>query len=735
MTVAEKAKESSLLKKMHQRFDKKFLKIKNEVKTYTSDLDEEKLQKAYEFGLKAHLRQQRYSGEPYFEHCLNVAAILAELRMDNTTIISGLLHDIVEDTEYSLSDIAEEFGEDVGLLVNGVTKLSELKFQSKETRQAETFRKMLLSMAQDVRVIIIKFADRLHNMRTLDHVPEKKRPRIALETRDVYAPLAHRFGIAKIKWELEDLCLKHLEPGEYISLVDKIKDSRVARERYIKRVSDPIYTEMEKNSIKPTISGRPKSFASIYTKMVSRNRPFEEIYDLLAIRIIVDKIEECYYSLGIIHNLFNPVYDRFKDYIAMPKINGYQSLHTTVVGPEGKMVEIQIRTKNMHILAEDGIAAHWKYKMGSDYEDNSIEHSLNWVKELLDRKTSEDAGDFMEDLKIDLFQDEVFLFSPRGDLFKLPAESSAIDFAYAVHTNVGNHCIGAKINGKMVPLRTRLKSGDQVEIITSQNQLPTRDWLSFVKTSKARHWIKKYLKEEQFAQTLEIGKEILTKFLKKHKLTDKTKEFVDIIPKLGFTNLESLFIAIGRGEFVVENLVKKLFPTKDASIEDKQNLFSKYIKKSRNISGIKIQGMHNMLISFANCCHPVPGDKISGYLTKGRGVTIHRVDCKNMIHLLEDTQRIIDADWDIEKDQEFLVHLLIIGEDRRDFLKDVTMCVSKQNVNIVMANFHTEDMYVKGYINVQVKDLQHLTRIINNLLKLQGVISVERFNEQNTNLN
>lgn len=735
MKIAEKTKDTSLLKKMHQRFDKKFLKILTEIKDYTPDLDENILRKAYEFGLKAHMRQQRYSGEPYFEHCLNVASILAELRMDNTTIISGLLHDVVEDTEYSLDDISEEFGEEVGLLVNGVTKLSELKFQSKELRQAETFRKMLLSMAQDVRVIIIKFADRLHNMRTLDHVPEKKRPRIALETRDVYAPLAHRFGIAKIKWELEDLCLKHLEPKEYQNLVDKIKDSRISREKYIKRISAPIYLEMEKNNIKPTISGRPKSFASIYNKMVSRNRPFEEIYDLLAIRIIVDKVEECYYALGIIHNLFNPVYDRFKDYIAMPKINGYQSLHTTVVGPEGRMVEIQIRTKSMHILAEDGIAAHWKYKLGSTTDDSSIEHSLNWVKELLDRKISDDAGDFMEDLKIDLFQDEVFLFSPQGDLFKLPAESTAIDFAYAVHTNIGNHCIGAKVNGKMVPLRTRLKSGDQVEIITSQNQLPTRDWLSFVKTSKARHWIKKYLKEEQFAQTLEIGKEILTKFLKKHKLTEKSKAFVEVFPKLGFTNLESLIIAIGRGEFFVDNIGKKLFPAEEVSPEEKENFFSKYIKKSRSSSGIKIQGMNNMLISFAKCCHPVPGDKITGYLTKGRGVTIHRVDCKNMIHLLEDTQRIIEVDWDIDKDQEFLVHLLIIGEDRRDFLRDVTLCVSKQNVNIVMANFHTEDMYAKGYINVQVKDLQHLTRIINSLLKLQGVISVERFNEQSANLN
>ena len=550
MKTVFQAKESTLLRRMHQRYDKEFEKLLMEIRDYASDFDEERLRKAYNYALKSHLRQQRYSGEPYFDHCLNVAILLAELRMDVTTIIAGLLHDVVEDTDISLSDLSEEFGENVSKLVDGVTKISELKFQSRELQQAETFRKMLLSMAQDVRVIIIKFADRLHNMRTLEHVPQKKRPRIALETRDVYAPLAHRFGIAKIKWELEDLCLKHLEPDIYEMLVDKIQLTRSEREKYIENIANPIYKEMAKNNIYPTISGRPKSFFSIYTKMKKRNRPFEEIYDLLAIRIVVEKVEECYYALGIIHNLFNPVYDRFKDYIAMPKINGYQSLHTTVVGPAGKMVEIQIRTNAMHILAEDGIAAHWKYKHGSK-EDNSIEAALNWVKELLDRQINEDAGDFMEDLKIDLFQDEVFLFSPKGDLYKLPASSSPIDFAYAIHTNIGNHCIGAKVNGKIVPLRTQLRSGDQVEIITSQNQKPSRDWLSFVKTSKARHWIKKYLKEEQFTQTREIGQEIFNKFLKKNHLTEKSPELVDNISKIGFSNLESLIIALGRGEIVM----------------------------------------------------------------------------------------------------------------------------------------------------------------------------------------
>jgi len=731
MKTVSKLNDEKLIKQMHQRYDKSFDKMCLDIKEYSSDYNKEILQKAYQTSLKAHVRQQRYSGEPYFEHCLNVAIILAELRMDVTTIISGLLHDVVEDTEIQLDVIGEEFGESVAKLVDGVTKISGLKFQSKEIRQAETFRKMLLSMAKDVRVIIIKFADRLHNMRTLEHVPESKRPRIALETRDVYAPLAHRFGIAKIKWELEDLCLKNLEPDVYDMLVDKIKLSRDEREDYIEDIANPIYEEMSKNNIKPTISGRPKSFSSIYHKMKKRNRPFEEIYDLLAIRILVDKVEECYYALGIIRNLFNPVYDRFKDYIAMPKINGYQSLHTTVVGPIGKMVEIQIRTRAMHALAEDGIAAHWKYKHGTE-EDQSIEKALNWVKDMLDRQISEDAGEFMEDLKINLFHDELFLFSPNGDLFKLPAKSSPIDFAYEIHTNIGNHCIGAKVNGKIVPLRTTLKSGDQVEIITSNNQKPSHDWLGFVKTSKARHWIKKFIKEEQFTHTREIGHEILVKFLKKYKLTEKNSEFIESVPKLGFSNLESLIIALGRGELVVETIRKKLFPSNvDETEPKKQNFFSKYLKKSRNQSGITVQGMDNMLINFAQCCHPVPGDPIIGYLSRGKGVTIHLNDCKNLVNLLEEKQRIIEVAWDIEKDQEFLVQLSIIGEDRKDFLKDVTMCVSKLETNIVMANFQSEDLYAKGQLNIQVKNLQHLTKIINSILKLPGIFSVERLSDPN----
>ncbi|MGD9486907.1 MAG: bifunctional (p)ppGpp synthetase/guanosine-3',5'-bis(diphosphate) 3'-pyrophosphohydrolase [Calditrichaceae bacterium] len=720
-----KVTDEQLIKKMHTLFDAEFDQLLNDIKLYASDFDGEALKKAYDFGLKAHLRQRRYSGEPYFEHCLNVAKILAELKMDSSTIISGLLHDVVEDTGVTLDQLKEEFGETVSSMVDGVTKIGELKFQSKEAQQAETFRKMLLSMAQDVRVIIIKFADRLHNMRTLEFVPEKKRPRISIETRDVYAPLAHRFGISRIKLELEDLALKHLETDVYNDLVRKIKETKEQREQYIKRVTEPIAGDLKKNGIESTISGRAKSYFSIYHKMKKRNRPFEEIYDLLAIRILVEKVEECYYALGIIHNLFMPVYDRFKDYIAMPKINGYQSLHTTVVGPEGKMVEIQIRTQDMHRMAEDGIAAHWKYKEGVS-GDTYYEKHLNWVRELVERQIQEDdPGDFMENLKIDLFQDELFVFSPKGDLFKLPAKSSPVDFAYAIHTNIGNHCIGAKVNGKIVPMKTELRSGDQVEIITSQNQKPSHDWLSFVKTTKARQWIKKTLRDEQLAQTIEIGGEILVKFLKKYKLTEKSPEFLDVLQKLGFQNLESLKVVIGRGEFTVDNIAKKMYPDKPP-LEKEDSFFVKFLKRARHESGIRVQGMDNMLIHFGKCCQPVPGDRIIGYLTRGKGVTIHRTDCKNLIKLMEEKERVIDVAWDIEKDQEFQVHLSILGEDRKNLLKDITLCVAKQDTNILMADFRTDDMYAKGQLNIQVKDLQHLTKIINSIRKIPGVFSVER---------
>jgi len=717
--------EKTLLAKLRKTYDPQIEDLIRDVKAYDSDADVEQLQLAYKVALEAHARQRRQSGEPYFEHCLQVARILVDLHMDSPTIVAALLHDTVEDTDISLDFLSQNFGERIARLVDGVTKIGGLRFQSKEMRQAETFRKMLLSMVDDIRVIIIKFADRLHNMRTLDSVPDAKKERIAIETRDVYAPLAHRLGISRIKTELEDLSLKYLDSKAYKEIRRKVRATKKEREYYIQRVKEPIEKELKTHNIEARILGRPKSFYSIYNKMRQRNKPFEEIYDLFAIRIIVKRLEECYYVLGIVHSLFMPISDRFKDYIATPKINGYQSLHTTIIGPDGKMVEIQIRTEEMHFMAEDGVAAHWRYKHGI-MERTRFDDRLNWIKELLDRQISNnDPGDFLEDLKIDLFQDEVFVFSPRGDLFKLPRGSTPVDFAYAVHTSVGNHCIAAKINGKIVPLKTELKSGQQVEIITSQNQKPNQDWLSFVKTSKARHCIRKVLREEQMAQTLKMGEEILSRFLKKYKLSEDSEEIKEVLSKIGFQNIESLKIAIGRGEFVIETLERKLFPEKPQKPK-KESIFVKFLKRARGDSGIKVHGMDDMLISFARCCQPVPGDRIIGYLTRGRGITIHRTDCKNMLELYKEKERIIEVEWDTESEQKFQVQLSIIGEDRKNLLKDITTCIAKQDINIFNASFHVEDMYAKGLLDIEVQNLQHLTKVINSIRKINGVFSVER---------
>jgi len=713
------------LQKLHEEYDTRFEQLLASVGEYTQPSDLDVLKKAYEFSIKAHKNQQRYSGKPYFEHLFEVASILADLKMDSTTIAGGFLHDSVEDTGIPLDEIAEIFGEEIAILVDGVTKIGELKFESREKRQAETFRKMLLSMARDVRVIIIKFADRLHNMRTLEHVPAKKRERIALETRDVYVPLAHRFGIAKIKWELEDLILKHIDEDAYEDINRKVNQRREEREAFLTEITTPILEELQKANIKASVVGRAKHFYSIYDKMKRRQKPFEEIYDLLAIRIVVDKIEECYYTLGIVHSLFMPVYDRFKDYIAMPKLNGYQSLHTTVVGTKGKMVEVQIRTWEMHRTAEIGIAAHWRYKEG-DSGDEEFERHMGWIRSLVDSQMQEeDPKDFMDNLKIDLFQDEVFVFTPKGDLFKLPRDSTPIDFAFAVHSWVGMHCIGAKVNGRIVPLKTKLKSGDQVEIITSANQEPHQDWLGFVKTGRAHQRIRKYLREIQQKQSLKFGEEILNKYLKKINLTIDSAEFQESMPKLGYQNLESLLLDLGRGELTTQAIARKIYPQEDQQ-EKKESFFKKYIKRARSGSGINVQGLDNMLINFGKCCQPVPGDKIIGYITTGKGITVHRIDCKNMLNLADNHEKKIEVSWEIDKDHYYQVHLSILSEDRRDLLRDISEAISRNNTNIVMVGFKLEDMLVKGNIIIEVSNLHHLTKIIHSVQKINGVISVDR---------
>ncbi|RKY86128.1 (p)ppGpp synthetase, partial [candidate division KSB1 bacterium] len=691
------------------------------IKKYHKQADLELIKKAFYYSYKAHKGQLRLSGKPYFEHPLEVARILVKLKMDVNTIIAGLLHDVVEDTGINMKDIEEEFGGQIAYLVNGVTKIGELIFEKREVRQAENFRKMLLSMAKDLRVILIKFADRLHNMRTLDFLPEKKREQIALETLNVYAPLAHRFGIATIKWELEDLSFKYLEPEIYRALDRKIKESRKEREEYIESIKKPLKKELEKMGISAEIDGRPKNFYSIYRKMQSRNQSFENIYDLHALRIIVNKIEECYFALGIVHTLYNPVQGRFKDYIAMPKLNGYQSIHTTVLGPEGKLIEFQIRTIEMHKTAEFGIAAHWKYKEGKTTDDELDRH-LSWMRQLVDWQIDTfDPMEFMEILKIDLYQDEVFVFSPKGDLFKLPKGATPIDFAFAVHSDVGLHCIGSKVNGRIVPLNSELKSGDTVEIITSPNQKPNQDWIKFVKTSKARSRIKRWIRDSMREQSIKLGKEILEKELYRYKRKLSNQILKEIVNKMEFPNEEALFASLGTGEISVKAIVNKILPGEEIIIKGDKAV-EKYISRARkSVRGIKVQGENNLMINFGKCCQPVPGDDIIGFITKGKGVMIHRRDCSNIAQLLAEPERNVSVEWDVDDNTEFMVGIHILGNDRKYLLRDITDKISTTNTNIVSVNMNVEDSIVSGNIILQVKNLEHLTKVIRNLLKIEDV--------------
>jgi GTP pyrophosphokinase len=718
--------------KLLDQFQNPFNELLKEVGGYNQNCNKELLENSFHFGLWAHREQYRYSGEPYFEHCLNVAKILAKFRVDSTTISAGLLHDVVEDTGFTLDDIKEMFNKDIANLVNGVTKIGEIsgrKAMSLELRQAETFRKMLLSMARDIRVIIIKFADRLHNMRTLQHVASRKRLRIAIETRDVYAPLAHRFGMAQLKSELEDLSFKFVDNKAFNDLAKRLNARKEEREEYIKKIIEPIKKEFKSHKIDAEVQGRPKHLYSIFRKMRMRNKPLEEIYDLFAIRIIVKEVAECYYVLGVMHNLFIPVYERFKDYIAMQKFNGYQSLHTTVVDGSGRMIEVQIRTVNMHRIAEMGIAAHWRYKEGIDLVDSNddIDDKLVCVRQLLeqyDDGETVDAKDFLDSLKINLYQDEVFVFTPKGDVIKLPKNATPVDFAFAIHTNVGMHCIGAKVNGKIVPLKSSMHSGDQVEIITSQNQRPRQDWLTFVKTSKARHHVRKFLREIQFDHSIKLGEEILSKYFKRYHLKLNDEKLEEVVQKLKLENIENLKAAIGRGDISIEKVFSVL--SVDQSKEPKDNLIDKFLRRAKKRSAVQVEGVDNIVVHIGKCCQPVPGDEIIGYVTKGKGVTIHRTNCPNIQRLVQVHDRTIEVNWTVEVDERFKVQLSMLGEDRNNLLRDITQALSSQNTNIIHVDLKAKDKLVTGKLIIEVKNLPHLTRVINSISKLKGMLSVER---------
>ena len=713
-------------------YPKQFMELYEQVNNVSDD-DSDNIKRllweAFDFGITHHEGQKRKSGEPYFNHCVEVAKILAEWKMDHNTIIGGLLHDSVEDTGASLADIREKFGEDITNLVDGVTKLGGIKFSSRAEEQAGNFMKMLLSVAKDIRVIIIKFADRLHNMQTIEHLSRMKQHRIAVETRDVFVPLAHRLGMANVKSNLEDLVFKTLKPKEYKDLDSKIKSSRKDREKYIKLLSDPLQTELNKLNLTANIYGRVKSHASIFGKMIKRDKTFKEIYDHLAIRIIVEKIEDCYLTLGIIHNQFTPVQERFKDFIASPKSNAYQSIHTTIVGPGGKLMEIQIRTHDMEATAEIGVAAHWQYKEGGT-KLKDVDSNVKWLRELVEilQSESSDPREFMNLLKIDLFSDEIFVFTPNGDLKKLPINSTPIDFAFYVHTEVGLHCLGAKINHSIVPLNTKLKNGDSIEIITSKTQKPSYGWLNFVVTTKARTHIKKALVNQQFEESVELGKEILLKTLRRMKMKNKYDEIEQSYQKFGFNKIEQLLEAIGKGDLTIRDILQKINPEQeDALDQDTPEAETSFFNFARSkTKGIKLQGISNLMVSFGKCCNPIPGDEMIGFVTRGRGITVHKTDCSSLPLLNKESDRLIPVEWDVDKKDLFNVRLKVVGEDRKGLLNNLTDCMNKFDINIVSVDSKVKDTLAIIYFIIQINNVRQLERIFRKMTKISGVDFIER---------
>lgn len=688
-------------------------------------LDPDLLVRAYEFSAVAHHGQQRSSGDDYIVHCVEVAKILADLHLDGVTIACGLIHDVVEDTPATLEDVRRAFGDEIAVIVDGLTKIARVEFRTTTEQQAENYRKLLLSMAQDARVILVKLADRLHNMRTLEHLREDKRRRIALETREIYAPLAHRLGIASIKWELEDLAFKFLEPDAYRELAQKVAERRAEREAWIEAMRQPLEEELRKAGIRCEVTGRPKHLWSIYRKMVQRNRPYEEIYDLLAIRVIVDTVADCYHALGIIHNRWTPLQERFHDYIATPKSNLYRSLHTTVFGPGGRPYEIQIRTWEMHRTAEYGIAAHWRYKEGKRSPDE-VDETLTWFRQVLEwQQEARTPEEFLEFLRIDLFQDEIFVFTPQGDVKQLPKGATPIDFAFAVHTEVGLRCAGAKVNGRIVPLARELRNGDTVEILTDPRARPSRDWLAFVKTARARNKIRQWLRQEEFASSVRLGREFWQRELRKLRRNVTDEALARAAEALGFSDVDHLFAALGRGDLGPGAVFRQLWPEADVAFARPPSAFERLVQRvGHGARGVRVHGVDNLVVHYSQCCQPVPGDRVVGYTRRGRGLSIHRADCPNV--LLLDPSRRVPVEWVVEPGERFYVRLTLEGTDRRGLFADIATAITATNTNIRSADIRAEALGMFGTIVVEVENLDHLQRVLRAIRQVPGVLSVQR---------
>lgn len=725
------------------------------VSRYAEPEDVAMLRRAYDVAEQAHRGQTRRSGEPYIMHPVAVAEILADLDLDAVTLSAALLHDVVEDCNITSQQMAEKFGPEVAALVDGVTKLERIQFTTKEEAQAENLRKMFMAMAKDIRVILIKLADRLHNMRTLKHQPPEKQVRIATETLEIYAPLAHRLGISTIKWELEDVSLRYLNPQQYYRIVNLMAKKRREREEYVQEVIDSVKEKLGELDIKADISGRAKHLYSIYRKMTNYNKQFNEIYDLLAVRVIVNSIKDCYAILGIVHTMWKPMPGRFKDYIAMPKANMYQSLHTTVVGPRGEPLEIQIRTWEMHRTAEYGIAAHWLYKEnaaqagGKDKEqkdgaptpgvkDASFTQKLAWFREILEwQQDFKDAQEFMETLKFDLFADEVFVFTPKGDVINLPAGSVPIDFSYRIHTDIGNRTIGAKVNSKIVPLDYKLKTGDIVEVLTSKHSYgPSQDWIKVVKSSQAKSKIRQWFKREKREENVAKGRDAIEREVKKHGLdvsymNDKNME--EIALKFNFTKVDDMMAAVGYGGFsahqvitrLVDKIKKEAPPVESIKIpEVKQE--PKKQKKSK--LGVRVKGIDNMLVRFSRCCNPVPGDEIKGFITRGRGVSIHRMSCPNLEAVEADEEnRLIEVEWDMDNSASYNVEIEVTGLDRRGLMTEVMMAISDTKTDITAVSGRADKRKNATIsLSINIRNVDHLHTVVEKIKRVKDIYTVRR---------
>lgn len=708
---------------------------------YLSEEDIGFIDQAYRYARDAHKEQYRKSGEPYILHPIQVAGILVGLKMDPMTVAAGFLHDVVEDTEITLEDIEQEFNYEVAMLVDGVTKLGKIKYKSKEEQQAENHRKMFVAMAQDIRVILIKLADRLHNMRTLQHLPPEKQRRISNETLEIFAPLAHRLGISTIKWELEDTALRYLKPQQYYRIVNLMQRKRAEREKDIKEVIGEITTRLDEVNIAAEIYGRPKHIYSIYRKMVIQNKQFDEIYDLLAVRVIVKSIKDCYAVLGIIHTCWKPMPGRFKDYIAMPKANMYQSLHTTVIGPKGEPLEVQIRTKEMHSIAEYGIAAHWAYKEGRT-SNQSFEKKIALFREILEwQNDMVNAEEFIESLKIDLFSDMVFVFTPKGDVIELPKGSVPIDFAYRIHSEIGNKCIGAKVNGRIVPLDYELKTGEIVEVLTSKHSYgPSQDWLKLAQSSQAKSKIRQFFKRQRRDENIEKGRELIEKELKVQNYDTKElmidEKLMEVAKKFNFTNLDDMLVAVGFNGLTAKQVVTRLTDRVKPKEQDAKELLEQVTqeqdkqsrRKKKPTIGVKVKGIDNLLIRMARCCNPVPGDDIIGFITKGRGVSIHRTDCPN-VQEESMKERLLEVEWENNENSSkvYDVDIEIMGYDRRGLLNEVLQVVYDTKTHLSSVSGKSDrDKVVQIHMTIAIQNISHLHKVVAKIKQIPDVYSVRR---------